>query len=288
MVWGDMGIGETGVREDGANPAGMMYFYSLEWKLLRVSEGRTAWHPVPACAVVQCACTGLVLNPTLLNHGSRYIYRCTCRYWGSICLAHVFSASLLVGMVTHGTEKIYSRGDKNSNSHLSHCQLGHSGMFTPWWMILLSDLNWRRWAGVRATVAWRARVYWLLHTWGANVTKSHATKLCSHLQVLIWVCEDISQPTKVVRYFCYRAVIILVSEPDPWKNCKKCPRDRLGRTDYRRTSDWFMIAFTCVFNGTTNCNTLKETENIEICWQKKLLEHTWTPIRPMDSSMFQE
>jgi len=131
--------------------------------------------------------------------------QCTCRYWGSICLAQVFSASFLVGMVTHGTEKIYSRGDKNTNSHLSHCQLGHSGMFTLWSKILLSDLNWRRWAGVRATVAWRARVYWLLHTWGANVTNSHATKLCSHLQVLIWVPEDISQPTNqptmVVRIF---------------------------------------------------------------------------------------
>lgn len=107
------------------------------------------WRTVTACAVVQCTCTGLVHNPTLLNHGSRYIYRCTCRYWGSICLAHVFSASLLVCMVTHGTEKIYSRGDKNTNSHLSHCQLGHWGMFTPWSMTLLSDLNWRRWAGVR-------------------------------------------------------------------------------------------------------------------------------------------
>lgn len=166
-------------------------------------------------------------------------------------------------MVTHGTEKIYSRGDKNTNSHLSHCQLGHSGMFTPWSMILLSDLNWRRWAGVRATVAWRARVYWLLHTWGANVTNSHATKLCSHLQVLISVPEDISQPisqpTMVVRIFS------LQSSNNSFGTRPLKIGERVWEIHSNGLTTGVLligitIAFTCAFNGTATCSRRRKIE----------------------------
>jgi len=73
-------------------------------------------------------------------------------------------------------------------------------------------------------------------------------------------------------------VSYLVLEPDHCKYQKEGLGDRLGwkctvRLECRHTSDCFIVAFTGAFNGTTNCNTLKETENRGSCSQEKLLEH---------------
>jgi len=64
----------------------------------------------------------------------------------------------------------------------------------------------------------------------------------------------------------------------PSENWKEGLGDRLRqkctmRPECRRTSNWFKIEFTHAFNGTTNHNMLKETENRRISWQEKLLEH---------------
>ena len=73
-------------------------------------------------------------------------------------------------------------------------------------------------------------------------------------------------------------VSYLVLEPDHCKNRKEGLGDRLGRKctvclECRCTSDCFIMASTRAFNGTTNCNTLKETESRGICSREKLLEH---------------
>ena len=56
-----------------------------------------------------------------------------------------------------------------------------------------------------------------------------------------------------------------------WK-CTVCP-------EWRRASDWFMIAFLCECIGNTSRNPLvlfKEMKNSGICWWEKLLEHNTT------------
>jgi len=82
-------------------------------------------------------------------------------------------------------------------------------------------------------------------------------------------------------------VSYLLLEPDHWKNQKEGLGDRLGwkctvHPECWCTSNCFIVAFTCAFNGTTNCNTLKETENRGFCSWEKLLDHNWVLIRPTD------
>jgi len=70
------------------------------------------------------------------------------------------------------------------------------------------------------------------------------------------------------KYYTDKPTLILFSEPDPRKNWKGVPGDRLGwmctSPECRRASDWFMIACLRVFIGNKNRNPLvqlKETKN---------------------------